>query len=205
MPNDVSVLASLPAGEMRSGYGEIIKCGLLRGIEVFSWLERNGPAVLEHDRESLSEAVRMGCETKAAIVSEDERDQGKRALVNLGHTFAHAFEAQAGYGHMPHGAAVGVGLIAACDLSVRLGLCAPGLAERVRAHTHAVGMAADLRSLSQAIDWRGEELQRHMLHDKKTLSGQINFVLLRDFGDPVVTADVPPEALQATLRALGAQ
>ncbi len=203
--NDVSLLASLPPGEMRAGYGEVIKYGLLRGETVFAWLEEHAPAIMAHDEAALVEVVRMGCETKAQIVSEDERDKGKRALVNLGHTFAHAFEAQAGFGHVPHGAAVAVGVIAACALSERLKVCAPGLAQRVKQHAHQVGLPNDLHALSQAVPWSTKTLHEHMLHDKKTVSGRINFVLLKGLGEPFVSADVPVSDLAAVLSDLGAQ
>lgn len=203
--NDVSVLATLPPGEMRAGYGEIVKYGLLRGEAVFSWLERNAGAIFANDEQALVEVVRMGCETKAQIVSEDELDKGKRALVNLGHTFAHAFEAQAGYGEVAHGASVAVGLIAACELSARIGSCDQALAERVRKHVHDVGLPDDLNKLSQSVPWSRESLREHMLHDKKTVSGRINFVLLRGVGEPFVTTEVPEPELAAVLRSLGAQ
>lgn len=202
--NDVSVLASLPEPELKAGYGEVIKCGLLRGETEFSWLENNLEGIMRRDEAPLIEAIRMGCETKALIVSEDERDHGKRALVNLGHTFAHAFEAQAGYGHMPHGEAVAVGLIAACDLSKRSGSCAAGLTERVRQHIHNAGLPVNLTALSDKTQWDANAIYGSMLHDKKTVSGKINFVLLRNLGEPFVTADVSPEQVKATLQSLGA-
>ena len=202
--NDVSLLRSLPPGEMRSGYGEIVKCGLLRGPAVFEWLESNGPALLRHDEAALTEAVRMGCETKAGIVAEDERDKGKRALVNLGHTFAHAFEAQAGYGEIPHGASVAVGLIAACELSEVIGACRPGLGDRVRAHVHKVGLPSSLPALSQAVDWQIPALRGHMLHDKKTVGGRINFVVLKAIGEPFVTPEVTEGQVNRALESVGA-
>ena len=203
--NDVALLESLPPGEMRAGYGEVIKCALLRGETQFRWLEENVGSILEHDARAVIEAVRLGCETKARIVAQDERDHGKRALVNLGHTFAHAFEAQAGYGHVRHGAAVAVGLIGAAELSERAGLCPPGLAQRVRDHVYVAGLGIDLPSLSQAVPGSAALIQAHVAHDKKTFNGRTNFVLLRDLGDPVITADVAPEAVRATLTALGAE
>ena len=111
--DDVSVLASLPRRELLSGYGEVVKCGLIRGEAEFGWLERNASALLALDTGPLIEAVRLGCETKARIVTSDERDRGDRALVNLGHTFAHAVETEAGHGALPHGEAVAAGLAAA--------------------------------------------------------------------------------------------
>ena len=115
--DDVSVLESLPRRELLSGYGEVVKCGLIRGEAEFAWLEENAPSLLALDVGPLIEAVRMGCGTKAGIVASDERDRGDRALVNLGHTFAHALEAEAGYGALLHGEAVAAGLAAAAALS----------------------------------------------------------------------------------------
>ena len=203
--NDVAVLASLPPAELKAGYGEIIKYGLLRGEKEFAWLERNVDAVMRCDEATLVEVIEMGCETKASIVSEDELDRGKRALVNLGHTFAHAFEAQAGFGQFPHGAAVAVGLIGACALSERVGACAAGLAERVREHTRQAGLPVSLPDLSAAVDWQQALIYSSMLHDKKTVNGTINFVLLRDLGEAFVSSEVPAAAVKATLQDLGAR
>lgn len=202
--NDVSVLSSLPPAELRAGYGEIIKYGLLRGDTTFTWLERNVEAIIDGDPSTLVKVISMGCETKAMIVSEDELDRGKRALVNLGHTFAHAFEAQAGFGTLPHGAAVAVGLIAACDLSERCGVCDVGLADRVTRHTRRAGLPTSLRELNEATDWRSDTIVSSMLHDKKTVNGRINFVLLAALGDAFVTADVTKEQIHATLAHFGA-
>ena len=202
--NDVSLLTSLPPAELKAGYAEVIKCGLLRGETEFAWLEENVDAIMAYEETPLVEAIRMGCETKANIVSEDELDKGKRALVNLGHTFAHAFEAQAGYGHMPHGEAVAVGLIAASDLSERTGACAKGLQERVYRHVQQAGLPTDLAALSNTADWQVDAIYASMLHDKKTVNGNINFVLLRDVGAPFVTANVNKEHVSTTLQAMGA-
>jgi 3-dehydroquinate synthase len=202
--NDVSLLQTLPPGEMRAGYGEIIKYALLRGEPWLSWLEANGQAIIDGDEARLVEVIRMGCETKAAIVSEDELDKGRRALVNLGHTFAHAFENFAGYGEMPHGTAVATGVVAACDLSERTGLAAPGLTERVRKHTESVGLPASLPSLSQAVDWRSEGIYRCMLHDKKTVNGTVNFVLVKAPGEVIVSSAPNQGQVCATLDAMGA-
>lgn len=202
--NDVSVLSSLPEAEFKAGYGEMIKYGLLRGESEFSWLENNIESILRRDPATLVDAVKLGCETKAAIVSEDERDHGKRALVNLGHTFAHAFEAQAGFGHMPHGEAVAVGLIAACDLSERIGTCAPGLTERVRQHTLKAGLPVTLNELSNTAHWDANAIYRSMQHDKKTVNGRVNFILLKGPGEAFVSADVAESQVIATLQAVGA-
>ncbi len=202
--NDVSVLKSLPDEELRAGYGEIIKCGLLRGEAEFGWLEQNLDRIMARDQAALVEAIALGVETKAQIVSQDELDRGKRALVNLGHTFAHAFETQAGFGAFPHGYAVATGLACAADLSVRVGLLARHVADRIVAHIEAAGLPSRLDALASDGNWHAASIEDSMLHDKKTVGGRINFVLLRDLGDPLVSNEVAPERLRETLLAAGA-
>jgi len=202
--NDVSLLSSLPLNEMKSGYGEIIKYGLLRGNEEFTWLENNFSKIFSLDNSALVEVIRMGCETKSGIVIEDELDRGKRALVNLGHTFAHAFETHAGFGKFQHGLSVELGLIAACDLSERIGVCKDGISKRVLKHAYSAKMPVKLDSLSKETLWKKEELFERMLRDKKTINGKINFVLLNDIGKPFVCNEVPRESVYETLMELGA-
>ena len=202
--NDVSILSSLPANEMKSGYGEILKYGLLRGDKEFVWMEKNLSAIMNHDRDALVEVIRMGCETKASIVSEDERDKGKRALVNLGHTFAHAFETFAGFGRFQHGLSVGLGVIAACLLSEKTGFCPEGITDRVKKHADDAGMPISLQSLHSETTWIKEELYQKMMHDKKTVNGRINFVLLEELGKPFVCNTVCKEMVLETLAEIGA-
>ena len=193
--NDVSVLESLPRRELLSGYGEIVKCGLIRGEAEFGWLEEHASALLSFDTGPLTEAVRMGCETKADIVAADERDRGDRALVNLGHTFAHAIEAEAGYGALPHGEAVAAGLAAAAALSAKLGHCDPSIVERVRSHLRSSGLPDRIAGLASNRTWDAGAILGHMAHDKKTVGGRIHFVLLRAIGAPFVDGTVPDEAV----------
>ncbi len=202
--NDVTLLRTLPSDEMKSGYGEILKYGLLSGEEEFKWIENNCSAIFSFNNSALVEVIRMGCKTKAGIVSEDELDRGKRALVNLGHTFAHAFEAYAGFGEFQHGLSVELGLIAACDLSERMKFCDNGVSERVRKHANETGMPLKLSDLSSEIIWKKDELYKRMLHDKKTVNGKINFVLLREIGNPFVCNEVNQESVFKTLIHLGA-
>ncbi len=202
--NDVSLLSSLPSDEMKSGYGEIVKYGLLCGEEEFKWLEKNFSAIMSCNNSALVEVIKMGCETKAGIVSEDELDKGKRALVNLGHTFAHAFEAHAGFGKFQHGLSVELGLIAACDLSERIGSCKKGISQRVRDHANDTKMPMKLGDLSSETLWEKDALYKRMLHDKKTVNGKINFVLLREIGNPFVSNEVAQQAVYETLIQLGA-
>ncbi len=202
--NDVDTLNSLPLSELRSGYGEILKYALLGGEEQFSWVEQYVDAIIARYAPKMIEAIRMGSEVKANIVSEDELDKGKRAYVNLGHTFAHAFEAHAGYGSFPHGHAVGVGVIAACKLSELLGVCENGLTNRVENHVQAAGMPTSLKDLSAITEWNGVSLHQYMLNDKKTFNGNIHFVLLKGVGQPFSQADVPLEKIYDALRYVGA-
>ena len=203
--NDVSVLSSLPLDEMKSGYGEIIKYGVLRGNREFEWLEQNHSAIMNQKSEELVEVIRMGCETKAMIVSEDELDKGKRALVNLGHTFAHAFETFAGFGKFQHGLSVGLGVIAACRLSEKAGYCEDVLSRRVQEHASDAGMPVTLQDLDGGITWIKEELYQKMMHDKKTVNGSINFVLLKGLGEPFVCNTIEKEMVLETLSEFGAK
>ena len=193
--NDVSVLESLPRRELFSGYGEVVKCGLLRGEAEFGWLEENAKALLALDTGPLIEAVRLGCETKAAIVTADERDRGDRAFVNLGHTFAHAVETEAGHGALPHGEAVAAGLAAAVALSAKLGHCDPAIVERVRSHLRRTGLPDRIAALASNRTWDRHAILGHMAHDKKTVAGRVHFVLLRGMGSPFVDGTVPEEAV----------
>ena len=197
--NDVSVLESLPRRELLSGYGEIVKCGLIRGEAEFGWLEEHASALLSFDTGALIEAVRIGCETKADIVTADERDRGDRALVNLGHTFAHAIEAEAGYGALPHGEAVAAGLACAAALSAELGHCDPSTVARVRRHLRSTGLPDRITALASNRAWDSGKILGHMAHDKKTVAGRIHFVLLRGIGAPFVDGTVPDEAVLAVL------
>ena len=198
--DDVSVLGSLPRRELLSGYGEVVKCGLIRGEAEFAWLERNASALLALDAGPLIEAVRMACETKADIVTADERDRGDRALVNLGHTFAHAIETEAGHGVLPHGEAVAVGLAAAAALSAKLGHCDPSIVERVRSHLRTTGLPDRIAALASNRTWNPDAILGHMAHDKKTVDGRVHFVLLRGVGAPFVDGAVPGSAVLDVLR-----
>ena len=193
--DDVSVLESLPRRALRSGYGEVVKCGLIRGEAEFGWLEEHASALLALDTGPLIEAVRLGCETKAQIVAADERDRGDRALVNLGHTFAHAIEAEAGYGTLPHGEAVAAGLAAAAALSARLDHCGPSLVGRVRRHLRSVGLPDRIAALASNRSWEPSAILGHMAHDKKTVAGRLHFVLLRGVGAPFVDGPVHEEVV----------
>lgn len=196
---DTDVLASLPERELLSGYGEVVKYGLLGDADFFEWLETNGPAVARLEPEAVAHAVRRSCEMKADIVLRDETEQGDRALLNLGHTFAHALEAATGYGpRLLHGEAVSIGLGLAFDLSARLGLCAQEEPSRVRAHLSAMGMTASLADIPGQLP-DAEGLLALMAQDKKVIDGRLRFILARGIGASFVAEDVDAGAVRDLL------
>jgi 3-dehydroquinate synthase len=188
---DTALLRTLPKRDYLSGYGEVVKYGLLGDAAFFDWLESNGPAILSQDPSALDRIVRRSCEMKAGIVMRDETEEGDRALLNLGHTFAHALEAATGYSdRLLHGEAVAIGLGLAFDLSARLGLTAQEDPSRVRAHLRAMGMKATLADIPG--DLPGPEgLLALMAQDKKAVAGKLRFILARGIGRAFVADDVP--------------
>jgi 3-dehydroquinate synthase len=201
---DLDVLATLPLRELVCGYAEIIKYGLLGDLAFFEWLEANGQAVLSLDEAAVRAAVRRSVEMKAEIVAEDERETGRRALLNLGHTFAHGFEAESGFGEaLKHGEAVGLGIALAFRFSVRLGLCAGQDAERAGGAIGAAGLPTQLADLGGA-GFRADALVAHMAQDKKAEGGRLTFILARGLGDAFVARDVDAAAVRDFLIAEGA-
>src|SRR6202789_1705464 len=199
---DTSTLARLPPRALRAGYAETCKAGLIGDAAFFAWCERYGAAVIGGDAEAQAEAIRRACAFKAAVVGDDEREEKAndgRALLNLGHTFGHALEAEYGYsGGLLHGEGVAVGLGLAFKLSARLGLCPPADAERVIAHVSAVGLPPDLSMLNRRFS--AATLIGHMRRDKKMRDGALHFVLTRGIGQAFTSADVPPDAVMDLLR-----
>ena len=205
---DIGALASLPPREMRAGYAEVVKHGLIADADFFAWLEANGPAVIEGDPEACRHAVLTSCRAKASIVQADETEKGSRALLNLGHTFGHALEAQTGYSNaLNHGEAVAIGLGLAFDLSVRIGLCPGEDRDRLRGHLAAVGLPVRLNGLTDG-GWSAAGLIDLIGQDKKVRSGAMTFVLLRGIGQAFITQDVDlgllAEVLEEALEPQGA-
>ena len=195
---DIAALDTLPPRQRRAGYAEIVKYGAIGDAPFFAWLEANGAAVLAGDPGRLTHAVRVSCRSKADIVAADEREAGRRALLNLGHTFGHALEAETGYGDaLLHGEAVSIGMVLAFDLSVRLGRCPAADAERLRRHLAACGLPV----APPAGDWSVDRLMAHMARDKKVTGGRIAFVLARGLGRSYLAGDVDPAEAAAVLRA----
>ena len=196
---DVGVLATLPARELRAGYAEIVKYGVLGDRDFFAWLEQNGAAALGGDPGPRAHAICESVRAKVRIVAEDPVETGRRALLNLGHTFAHAFETAAGYaGGVLHGEAVAVGMVAALELSARLGLCPRADVERVRRHLDGAGLPTAVAGLA-ATDWTAEGLVGHMIQDKKAKGGKPAFVLARGIGEAFVSRDVGLDAVRTLL------
>ncbi len=196
---DIGTLSTLPRRELLAGYAEVVKYGLVNNPDFFAWLEDKGSALVAGDAEARRHAVLTACAAKAAIVAEDERERGKRALLNLGHTFGHALEAEVGYGgDLLHGEAVAIGMVLAFDLSVRLGLCPAEDAARVRRHLASVGLPTGLESLPEGAR-DPDTLLRHMAHDKKVQDGRIAFVLQRGIGQAFLAREVEPAAVRELL------
>lgn len=202
---DLGVLGTLSAREMRAGYAEVVKYGLLGDRGFFEWLEANAPAVLAREPAALSHAVARSVEMKAEIVAEDEREQGRRALLNLGHTFAHALEAETGYGEaLLHGEAVGVGMALAFRFSARQGLVSGQDAERATRAIAAAGLPVRLGEVP-GHPFDADRLVSHMAQDKKAEGGRLTFILARGLGDAFVARDVDAGAIRAFLVDEGAQ
>ncbi|TVQ86650.1 MAG: 3-dehydroquinate synthase [Chromatiaceae bacterium] len=191
---DTDTLNTLPPRELAAGFAEVIKYGLIRDPDFFSWLERHSTRLCAREPALLAEAIARSCRNKAEVVGADEFEAGQRALLNLGHTFGHAIEAGMGYGTWLHGEAVAAGMAMAADLSWRLGWLEAAALERIRRVITAFGLPVDPPAELPAARWL--EL---MAVDKKVQAGVLRLVLLRGIGAAVVTADFPAGHLRATL------
>ena len=203
---DTATLATLPAREKRAGYAETVKAGLIGDPAFYEWCERHGSAVVGDDAEAQAEAITRACAFKASVVGNDEREEradGGRALLNLGHTFGHAIEAACGYGTVLHGEAVAVGLGLAFRLSAALGYCDASVGARVEAHLASVGLPADLGMLNRRFS--AERLMALMQRDKKMRDGRLHFVLASGIGAAFTASDVPAEAVASVLREAGCE
>lgn len=197
---DTGVLDTLPRRELLAGYAEIVKYGLIDDAEFFGWLEGHGAAVIDGDAGARRKAVVKSCEAKAKIVAEDEREADRRALLNFGHTFGHALEAETTYGDiLLHGEAVAIGMTLAFELSTALGHCPAGESDRVHRHFAAIGLECDMNSIGQGIVWSPDRLLSHMAKDKKALGGRKTFILTRGIGDAFVSRDVQDDQVIAVL------
>jgi 3-dehydroquinate synthase len=204
---DLDVLATLPQREVRAGYAEIIKYGLLGDAAFFDWLEARHAKVLHLDVEELGQAVARSVAMKAEVVGEDERETGRRALLNLGHTFGHALEAETGYGDaLLHGEAVAAGCAMAFRFSAQLGLCPMADAHRAERAIAAAGLPVRLQDVAtQGQAFSADALLAHMGQDKKAEGGRLTFILARGIGDAFVAKDVDPVSVRSFLLNEGAK
>jgi 3-dehydroquinate synthase len=200
---DTDVLDTLPRRELLAGYAEVAKYGLIDDPAFFTWCEANGTAVLSGDAAKRTYAIEQSCLAKARIVAADERETTDlRALLNLGHTFGHALEAETGFGSdLLHGESVGTGMAMAFDLSARLGLCPAADAERVRRHLGSVGLPMRLRAIGgdNRRNWDSSRLIDHMRGDKKAADGKLTFILTRGIGKAFVSREVDEKVLRGLL------
>jgi len=193
---DTSVLQSLPKRELAAGLAEVIKYGLIADADFYLWLEANMQSLLAGEQEELAYAIHRSCQIKADVVSQDEREGGIRAILNLGHTFGHAIETHMGYGEYIHGEAVAIGMQMAVQLSADMGWIDRTLVDRNRALTLAAG-----------LPWQGPESMAAetylelMAVDKKVLDGRLRLVLLKSLGQAVVTEDLQVEQVLAAINA----
>jgi len=200
---DTDVLDTLPRRELLAGYAEVAKYGLIDDPAFWDWCEANGDAVLAGDAAKRTYAIEQSCLSKARIVAADERETTDlRALLNLGHTFGHALEAETGFGpELLHGEAVGAGMVMAFDLSAKIGLCPAADAVRVRRHLGAVGLPVRLRTIGgdNHRSWDAARLIEHMRGDKKAEAGKLTFILARGIGQAFVTREVDEAVLRGLL------
>jgi 3-dehydroquinate synthase len=202
---DLDVLATLPRRELAAGYAEVIKYGLLGDADFFAWLEEHGAEVMDRRSGPLAHAVARSVQMKAEIVAEDEREAGRRALLNLGHTFAHALETETGHGGaLLHGEAVGAGCALAFRFSAALGLCSQADADRAARAIAAAGLPTRLDQI-EGHPFQADRLIAHMGQDKKAEGGKLTFILARAIGDAFVAKGVDPVPLRNFLVGEGAK
>lgn len=194
---DTETLKTLPPREFSAGLAEVLKYGLIADVPFYDWLESNWDGLLARNPELLAEAILRSCENKARVVAEDEREGGRRAILNLGHTFGHAIETATGYGSWLHGEAVATGMLIAAQLSSDLGWIAHTEVERLA----SLLKRADL-PLKPPSDMSAEQFLSLMARDKKVLDGQLRLVLLKALGEAVVTDEVEQAQVIAAIEAV---
>lgn len=200
---DLETLDSLERRELHAGYGEVVKYGLINKPDFFNWLEENSSKLLAGDRKCQAEAVATSCREKARVVVADEHEAGIRALLNLGHTFGHALEAECGYdGTLLHGEGVAIGMVLAFEVSAAMELLSTEVIERIRTHLKSVGLPVNISDIDRPFDT--QKLLAHMAQDKKVSAGIITFILARGIGKTFATnevsLDIVAKVLETSLR-----
>jgi len=197
---DTDTLSTLADRELSAGLAEIIKYGLIRDPEFFTWLEDNIDRLLARDPDALAFAIERSCRNQADVVAADEREGGVRALLNFGHTFGHAIETGMGYGTWLHGEAVGTGMLLAANLSARQGWLTSAQVERIARLLDKARLPVHTPATMDS-----EQFLEHMAVDKKVLDGGMRLVLLKDIGNAIVTGDFDTKHLRSTLDAAQAR
>ncbi|WP_312470248.1 MULTISPECIES: 3-dehydroquinate synthase [Brucella] len=197
---DTEVLDTLSEREFRAGYAEVAKYGLIDRPDFFAWLEKNWGEVFAGGA-ARTQAIAESCRSKAAVVARDERENGDRALLNLGHTFGHALETATGYdsSRLVHGEGVAIGMTLAHRFSVKMNLCGVEAAERVEAHLKAVGLPTSLHEVPGGLP-DAEKLMDYIAQDKKVARGALTFILTHGIGQSFIAKDVPPAAVLEFLK-----
>ena len=190
---DVGLVATLPEREFRAGLAEVIKYGIIADATFFGWLESHMDDLLNRDPASLVHAIRRSCEIKARVVADDEREQGRRVILNFGHTFGHAIEAVTAYERFLHGEAVATGMVMAMDLSARLGRSNDQDVKRVRRLIERSGLCAE------ALDIDAEAMLDAMDMDKKVMNGRLRLIVCDGIGAVSVVSDVPEQSLRRAI------
>lgn len=194
---DINCLKTLPQREFSAGLAEVIKYGIIFDIDFFEWLEANMEALMSLNAEALKYAIKRCCELKAEVVERDEKEQGDRALLNLGHTYGHAIEAEMGYGNWLHGEAVSVGILMACQTALRLGCITDDQVARVKALLIKAKLPVNAPDLMAA-----DAYLPHMMRDKKVLAGKLRLVIPVGIGKSVVKQDIEHDVVLASIIAV---
>lgn len=187
---DLKFLESLPEREIKSGLGEVVKCGVISDEKFFSYLEDNAEKILQRDLKTLSHVVKRCCEIKAQVVAADEKESGLRRILNFGHTPAHAIEEETGYKKFRHGEAVAIGMVAAARISHELGKTSAENVRRLENLLERFGMMTTCAGLD------ADKLYAVTFRDKKTVGGVVNWVLMKNFGDVEICRDVPASVIK---------
>jgi len=192
---DTATLATLPQREYAAGLAEVVKYGAIGDAAFFAWLEANADALNARDEDALAEAIAFSCRCKAGVVARDEREEGERALLNFGHTFGHALEAEQGYGALLHGEAVAIGMVLAASLSSRLGRAPAEDTERLLHLLSRFGLPVEPPRAEP------DALLARMRLDKKNVSGRLRLILWRGIGNAEIVPDVDDAAVRGVLAA----
>lgn len=196
----LDMLSTLESRQMKAGYAEVVKYGLINDPDFFDWLRENGASLLQQKTDILSHAVLKSCQAKADIVQADEKEKGMRALLNLGHSFGHAIEALAGYnGRVLHGEAVAMGIVMAAALSVQQKLMTEGELDRIKNHFENLDIQTQPNAHDATLLWSVDDFLAAMMHDKKVINGRLHLILMKGIGKAFQTDMIDQTTLRAFL------